>query len=349
MRMRLVGLLVAGVAAGCTGNVGDQTTGGAGSNGGPGAAGSNGGPGVAGNNGTPGTAGSPVVTGTAGNTGAAGGPEVPSCTGTCVCAPGIPGTSQVARMTRLQYDTVVKDLLGVTTLASAGNMAPSSLLSEDSTGPLTDISWNGYLSVAEKVATAVMASSTSKAKFITCADATQATCLTSTIKTFGRKAFRRPLTDAEVTSLSRFNSLTPKGTSDQVAESVLFAILASPSFIALPELGQTTEGTALKLTSYEVATRLSFLLWNSVPDDTLNTEADADRLTTSAADQDAGAADAPEPQGRERSRPPSTGRTRTSRSVRPGRTTPSTRLATTPPRPTPRRWPSWMRSSRTWS
>jgi len=186
-------------------------------------------------------------------------------------------------MTRLQYDTVVKDLLGVTTLASANNQAPSSLLSEDSTGPLTDISWNGYLSVAEKVATAVMASSTSKAKFISCADATQATCLTNTIKTFGRKAFRRPLTDAEVTNLSRFNNLTPKGTSDQVAESVLFAMLASPNFITLPELNQATEGTALKLTSYEVATRLSFLLWNSIPDDTLNTEADNDRLTTSAA------------------------------------------------------------------
>ena len=63
-------------------------------------------------------------------------------------------------MTRVQYDTVVKDLLGVTTLASAGNMPPSALLADDSTGPLTDISWNGYLSAAEKIATEVMASAT---------------------------------------------------------------------------------------------------------------------------------------------------------------------------------------------
>ena len=129
----------------------------------------------------------------------------------------------------------------------------------------------------------MIASSTNKAKFISCADATQATCLTNTIKTFGRKAFRRPLTDAEVTSFSRFNSLTPKGTSDQVAESVLYAMLASPSFITLPELNQATEGSAIKLTSYEVATRLSFLLWNSVGDDMLNAEADADRLTSGTA------------------------------------------------------------------
>jgi len=282
MRNSLVGLLVAGLA-GCTGNVGDQTTGEAGSPGSPGAAGNVGSPGAggSGNSGTPGAAGSPMVSGSAGNSGAAGDQGPPACVGTCVCMAGIPATSQVSRMTRVQYDTVVKDLLGVTTLASASNQPPSSLLSEDTTGPLTDISWNGYLSAAEKIATAVIAGS-NKSKFISCTDATQATCLTSTIKTFGRKAFRRPVTDAEVTSFSRFNNLTPKGTSDQVAESVLFAMLASPSFIALPEINQATEGSAIKLTSYEVATRLSFLLWNSIPDDTLNTEADADRLTTGA-------------------------------------------------------------------
>ena len=60
-------------------------------------------------------------------------------------------------MTRLQYDTVVKDLLGVTTLASSSNLPPSALLADDSAGPLTDIAWNGYLSAAEKIAAEVVA------------------------------------------------------------------------------------------------------------------------------------------------------------------------------------------------
>jgi hypothetical protein len=273
----LAGLLVAGLA-GCTGSVGGGQS--------PGAAGSTGTPGAAGNTGTPGTAGNTgagnmVSTGT-GNAGGTGIIGPPPCVGTCVCMPGIPATTQVPRITRVQYDTVVKELLGVTTLTSASNQPPSSLLAEDSTGPLTDISWNGYLSAAEKIATEVIASTTNKSKFITCADATNATCLTDTIKAFGRKLFRRPLTDAEVTSFMRFNNLTPKGTSNEVAESVLFAMLASPSFITLPELGETPEGTAFKLTSHEVATRLSFLLWNSVGDDVLNAEAEAGRLTTGA-------------------------------------------------------------------
>jgi hypothetical protein len=155
------------------------------------------------------------------------------------------------------YDAVVRDLLGVTTLASAGNQPPSSLLAPDSEGNLTDIAWNGYLSAAEEVAAEGMAGS-NKSKFISCEPSTE-TCLTTTIKTFGWKAFRRPVTDAELKRLRRLNSLTPKGTPAEVAEAILFAILASPSFITLPELAQDKEGSLVKLSSYEVAARLSFL------------------------------------------------------------------------------------------
>ncbi len=179
------------------------------------------------------------------------------------------------------YDAVVKDLLGVTVLASANNMPPSSLLAPDSDGSLTDIGWNGYLTAAEKIAAEVMAGS-NKSKFMSCDPTTNTTtCLTNTIKTFGRKAFRRPLTDTEVTSFMRLNSLTPAGKPAEVAEAILYAFLASPSFIMLPELAQDKQGDLFKLNKYEVATRLSFLLWGSVPDDTLNAAADADQLQTS--------------------------------------------------------------------
>jgi hypothetical protein len=191
-------------------------------------------------------------------------------------------------MTRLQYDTVVNDLLGVTALTANSNQPPSALLADDSSGPLTDIAWNGYLNAAQDIAVQVMATAANKAKYITC-DPTAAgtagtTCLQNTITTFGRKIFRRPVTSAEVTSLMRLTSLTQTHTGNDTAESILYAFLASPSFIALPELGTTkdTATGALQLTSNEVATRLSFLIWNSVPDDTLNTEADNNRLTTAA-------------------------------------------------------------------
>ncbi len=198
--------------------------------------------------------------------------------GAIACVPGVPSTTQIPRMTSRAYDTVVRDLLGIDTLASAGNQPPSSLLAPDSEGSLTDIAWNGYLSAAEKIAAEVMAGA-SKSKFIGCDPSTDS-CLTTTIKTFGRKAFRRPLADTEVTSFMRLNQLTPKGSPAEVAEAILYAFLASPSFIMLPELAKDKEGGSIKLSSYEVATRLSFLLWGTVPDDALSAAADTGQLTT---------------------------------------------------------------------
>jgi hypothetical protein len=210
--------------------------------------------------------------GTAGMGGASGGSSGPlSCAG-------IPVTSQLPRLKNNQYDAVVKDLLGVTTLTTAGNVRPSALLAPDSVADLTEVGWATYLTVAETIAGEVMAGA-NKSRFMTC-DPAVGTCLTDTIKTFGRKAFRRPLTEAEVTRFQRLDMVTPKGPPTEVAESILFAFLASPSFITLSELSPTKEGNAFRLSSFEVATRLSFLLWGSIPDDLLNTAADADKLTT---------------------------------------------------------------------
>ncbi len=178
------------------------------------------------------------------------------------------------------YDNVMRDLLGLTGLSSSGNQPPSSMLAPDSDGAITDIAWNGYLSAAAEIASEVMAGS-NKSKFISCDPSKDSSCLTNTIKTFGRKAFRRPVTDTEVTSFMRLNSLTPAGTTAEVEEAILYAFLASPSFIMLPELAQDQDSNGnTKLNSYEVATRLSFLLWGTVPDDQLSSAADAGQLTT---------------------------------------------------------------------
>jgi hypothetical protein len=198
--------------------------------------------------------------------------------GDLTCQPGVPATSQVPRMLDSEYDNVVRDLLGVTTLAST-NQPPSYSLLADSPGDITSDAWRLYLSVADEIASSVM-SGTQKTKFISCDPAATPSCLSDTVKSFGRKAFRRPLTDTEVSSFLRLTSVSPQGTPDEIAEAILYTFLASPSFIMLPELGSDKEGDAIKLTSYEVATRLSFLLWNSVPDDTLNAAADSDQLQT---------------------------------------------------------------------
>jgi hypothetical protein len=146
----------------------------------------------------------------------------------------------------------------------------------DFTGAMTAPAWEVYQSVAAKIANQVMTGPT-KAQFIACDPAT-AGCLDTTIKTFGRKAFRRELTAEEITSFQSLSKVTPAGTPAEVAEATLNAFLISPSFLLIPELSMEAEGTAIKLSQQEVATRLSFLLWGSVPDAELNAAADASQL-----------------------------------------------------------------------
>lgn len=180
-------------------------------------------------------------------------------------------------MKNRQYDRVLQDLLGVTNATSVEG-SPSNLLVPDFEGSLTDIAWNSYQVAAEEVAAQVMAG-TNRMNFIACDPAT-AGCFEQTIRDFGRKAFRRPLTEEEVQSYLRLTTLDPPGMPDEIAQAILVAFLVSPSFIMLPELGQESDGTSLKLTQHEVATRLSFLLWDSVPDFDLNTAADTGQLAT---------------------------------------------------------------------
>ena len=138
IRKSLLVLLLAGLA-GCTGQAGAGSSGGSGSTGITGIAGATG---LAGSIGTGGGAGGLVVS---------------------TCAPGIPVSSQIPRLTRVQYATVINELLGVTPGADVMD-----LIANDSTGSLTDVSWNGYLTAADKIAAQVLGNATSKAKFITC-------------------------------------------------------------------------------------------------------------------------------------------------------------------------------------
>jgi hypothetical protein len=257
-----------------SGGSGGGTSAAAGGSGGKGAGGSGGKGGSGGRVGTSAGGGPGGVGGSSGSGGA-------TTATPLACVPGVPSSSQIPRMKDAAYDNVIADLLGLNALSGNGNQPPSSLLAPDSDGALTDIGWNGYLSAAAEIASEVMAGS-NKSKFIGCDPTSNTvTCLTNTIKSFGRKAFRRPLTDTEVQSFLRLNSVTPAGTPAEVAEAILYAFLASPSFIMLPELAQDKGGSGnLKLDSYEVAARLSFLLWGSVPDDTLSIAADNGQLTS---------------------------------------------------------------------
>src|SRR6187431_427686 len=213
----------------------------------------------------------------AGSNGSSG--AAPEFTG--VCKAGVPVTTQIPLLLNRQYAAVVRDLLGVTTIDST---PVADFLVGDFTGAMTAPAWKVYQDAGAKIAAQVMTGA-NKSKFISCVPSA-ADCLKTTIQTFGRKAFRRALTEEEVASFLSLNSVTPAGTPDQVAEAVLNAFLISPSFLLIPELTTEVDAAyaatpgAIKLSQQEVATRLSFLLWGSVPDAELNAAADSNQLAS---------------------------------------------------------------------
>jgi hypothetical protein len=100
----------------------------------------------------------------------------------------------------------------------------------------------------------------------------EAACGRRIVTTVGRRAYRHPLTQAEIDGLMGFYNTARKGASFNAGiEFALRRILASPSFVFRPEHEPATQtaGTSYRITDYELASRLSFFLWSSIPDDEL--------------------------------------------------------------------------------
>jgi mono/diheme cytochrome c family protein len=102
---------------------------------------------------------------------------------------------------------------------------------------------------------------------------TEDACATQIITTLARRAFRRPVTSAEVTELRRYFQAgrTSGGSFDAGIQMALRRILASPKFFFRSETDPAgvAPGTPYRISDLELASRLSFFLWSSIPDDEL--------------------------------------------------------------------------------
>lgn len=107
-------------------------------------------------------------------------------------------------------------------------------------------------------------------------------CIEDYVRAFGRRAFRRPLTDDEV---AQWTELVDDVDAPDVWEALRLmtgGMLQSPYFIYRVEQGEPDpdDETRLRFSDYEMASRLSYLLWDTTPDDALLDAADAQQLTT---------------------------------------------------------------------
>ena len=126
--------------------------------------------------------------------------------------------------------------------------------------------------------------SPSRAKIFTChpANATQeTTCAKQIVSTLARHAFRRPITTQDTETLMSFYQIGKnQGSFDQGIEMALQRILADPEFVFRKETEpeNVKAGQKYRITDLELASRLSFFLWSSIPDDELITVASQNKL-----------------------------------------------------------------------
>jgi Protein of unknown function (DUF1592)/Protein of unknown function (DUF1588)/Protein of unknown function (DUF1585)/Protein of unknown function (DUF1587)/Protein of unknown function (DUF1595)/Cytochrome C oxidase, cbb3-type, subunit III len=113
-------------------------------------------------------------------------------------------------------------------------------------------------------------------------------CATRILGTLARRAFRRPVTNAEVQLLVAFYKDARKERDFEGAIQVaLERLLVDPDFLFRVErdpapAGNAAPGTAYRISDLELASRLSFFLWSSVPDEELIGFAERGRLKDQA-------------------------------------------------------------------
>jgi hypothetical protein len=269
----VVAALVA--TAACSGSIdGQNAGGGASANGGNGGA-------TAGTAGT-GKSGSSGSSGASGASGSSGAGPTPNALGVTV-----------RRLSRSELDNSVRDALG------DDSSPASTILAEDEYSPFD----NDYTlqrasralidsleAFAENVALRAL-DTANRPRNVPCTPTgpDDEACFTQTVEALGRRLFRRALTSAEVTSYLALQAFSTED--NQYVENdfytgvelVIRSMLQDPEFLYRIEVGTpSSEAGTFALGDNEVATRLSFMLWASTPDDALLDAAAAGRMVDPA-------------------------------------------------------------------
>jgi hypothetical protein len=198
---------------------------------------------------------------------------------TCaICA----GESRLPRLTRSEYERSIRDALGERAIAGfrADRLPP-----DGSVGPFAS---NAYFAVDDDgveayrtVAEAVGESAAPEMEtLLGCGASPDEACVEAFVGRTGARLFRRPFGADELASyLALYRTGVAEGTAADGFRLLVTALLQSPSFLYRIEIGvPTVEPDARALTGFEIATRLSFFLWKTAPDQQLFDAAAAGEL-----------------------------------------------------------------------
>lgn len=196
-------------------------------------------------------------------------PEVPQCQS----APD-PGRESAHRLNNVEYDNALRDLLGITTKYSIAMSFPTDDYADNFNNNakilgLTANHISNYLNAAEAAINETFGNPGLKAKIFAC-DLNQAACLQNTLTGFLLKAFRRPATAGELNAYINIarGSLTQGDSIEEGLKVALQGALISPHFLirTIAMAKPNDPSYIANISSYELASRLSFFIWSSIPD-----------------------------------------------------------------------------------
>ena len=195
------------------------------------------------------------------------------------------GSSPVRRLSRIEYDNMVRDL-GL----DPNNTQPATQFVTEQkidTGKAGNFNTNAYatisgtlinqqyLEAAEALATAAVANSNVLTALLPSSSCgtKNAACASAFITTWANRAFRGQLDAGETTALNTlYTTVSAQFDFATGIQAVIEAVLTSPRFLFVLEFGQPSSdpsAAAVPLAPMELATRLALYLWRSIPDQTL--------------------------------------------------------------------------------
>lgn len=206
-------------------------------------------------------------------------------------SPKDPGPFVIRRLSKAEYGNTLHDLFGVD--PQIARDLPDEVFGAGYTNTLSPLLMEQYLQVATDVLNRVIAPAGSpptavqKRLFgdVPAAGADSSVAVRRIAQSLARQAYRRPPTEEEVEVLLRVFALASqhgRSYSDSL-RLMAKAILVSPQFLFItPDIpGQSSDaspGGIVELDDYQLASRLSYLLWATMPDAELSSLADAGKL-----------------------------------------------------------------------
>ncbi len=220
------------------------------------------------------------------------GPGVDPCAdGVCEPDDAYPAvTSAYPRLSHNQYDNTVRDLFGLAaspelSIGFEGDPTGSTAFDNDSTVlQVTPNLWQDYQGAAEAMAERVLNDAELLGRLTGGLPDAEPERTQAFAERFLRRAFRRPVTADEVQPFLRLaaqaGSLYPDAPIDAARVAIIVqAALQSPYFLYRDESGEANADGLVTLNDHQLAARLSYTLWDSIPDAELFRAAEAGELT----------------------------------------------------------------------